>query len=308
MNCPRFVKPINVSFTKIPVGIKVPSTLSFSILTLIGLEKIYNAEDELILTIKHCVLFIQRGEYDKAEKLLHVALKQAQLMQHQSGITYVYDVMANLALQMEQLDKAKKLFVAVAQRVMGSGASEDDPRVVHINLKLARVCHLQKDYITAQLGYDWCLEKLNAQVDPSNDYKMLIAMAEDWYGRLFVECNKCEQGYKYMLSAYNRMRDFKDMEVAHIVVQLNDLGTVCEKMDNLDDSIKYISEAIELGKTQPDMEDLGIMYVNLGRAYMKKQLLTMARKNCGHALRLGILNKNSELKKEAELCMQEINS
>ena len=41
----------------------------------------------------------QNGDYDKAEKLFHIGLRMATDMQHQNGITYVLDLMANLALQ-----------------------------------------------------------------------------------------------------------------------------------------------------------------------------------------------------------------
>lgn len=138
----------------------LPCALGFSLFTWLGFQTKLSAEDELIQTIKHCILFIQRLEYEKAEQLLHIALRQAQQIHHQLGITYIYDVMANLALEREQLDKAKQLFVSVTQRVMADGATEDDPRVIHISIKLARISHLKKEYSTAQLGYDWSIKKL----------------------------------------------------------------------------------------------------------------------------------------------------
>ncbi|XP_038211631.1 tetratricopeptide repeat protein 19 homolog, mitochondrial-like [Zerene cesonia] len=298
----------NVSILKIPHKIGLPCTLGFSILTLIGLEKKLSAEDELILMIKHCVLFIQRNENAKAEQLLHVALRQAQQMNHESGITYIYDVMANLALQRERLDEAKKLFVAVAQRLMASGAKDDDLRVVQVSVKLARVSHLQKDYTTAQLGYDWCLEKIREAYNsnPSQELTKLFAMAEDWYGRLFIDCNQYDNGFNYMLSAYNKMKELKDVDPEHIVVQLNDLGTVCDQMNRVDDCINYLSQAIDIGKTLPEMEDLGAMYVNLGRAYIRKKMLDTARRYCGHAYKLGVAKKNNDIKQEAAQCMNEI--
>lgn len=288
--------------------VTLPCTVGFSLLTLLGFEKRMTTEDELIVTIKHCVLFVQRGEFDKAEQLLHVALKQAQQTQHQLAITYIYDVMANLAMETEQYEKAKKLFVAVSQRIMADGATEDDLRIIHISVKLARISHMLKEYATAQLGYDWCLEKLyNAyKKDPSKTNTKLLAMAEDWYGRLFVDGNKIETGLSYMKKAYERMKHLVDIEQEHLVIQLNDLGTVCDRLGNVDESIEYYSKAIDLGKKFPDMHDLGVMYVNLGRAYIKKNMLDAARKSCGHGLKLGVTSKNDDVKREADLCMQQI--
>lgn len=286
-----------------------PYLLGFSLFTWLGFDKRMTAEDELVHTIKHCILFIQKNELDKAEQLLHVALRQAQQIRHQLGITYIYDVMANLALQREHLDKAKNLFIAVTQRIMTDGASEDDPRVVHLSVKLARVSHLQKDYTTAQIGYDWCLDKLEKllEMDPSDNNKQLLAMAEDWYGRLFLDVDRCEDGLRLMKSSLDRMREVPDTEKEDLVVQLNDIGTVCDRIGQTDESIKYFKEAIELANSL-EMEDLGTMYVNLGRAYMKQKLLDAARKSCGHAWKLGVMTKNKEVKQEAEMCIKQINN
>lgn len=285
----------------------LPCTLGFSIFTWLGIEKKLTPEDELINTIKHCVLFIQRTEYDKAEQLLHVALRQAQQIHHELGITYVYDVMANLALEKQQLDKARKLFVAVSQRLLANGAAEDDSRVVHISIKLARICHLSKDFATAQVGYTWCLEKLNnlLKIEPSEVTTKLLAMAEDWYGRLFVECGNHEEGLDYMIRSLNRMKELPDIEDEHIVIQLNDIGTVYDQIGKIEESITYFQDAIEKGQ-KLDMDELGTMYVNLGRAYLKKNLVDDARRQCGYAWRLGVLKKSDIIKDEAEDCLKEI--
>lgn len=292
-----------------PKSLALPCTLGFSIFTWLGIEKKLTPEDELINTIKHCVLFVQRTEYDKAEQLLHVALRQAQQIQHELGITYIYDVMANLALERQQLDKAQKLFVAVSQRLMAEGAAEDDSRVVHISIKLARICHLKKDLTTAEIGYIWCLEKLNnlLSTEPNEVTTKLLAMAEDWYGRLFLESGNYEAGLDYMIRSLNRMKDIPDIEDEHIVIQLNDIGTVYDQMGKSDDSITYFKEAIEKGR-KLNMDEIGTMYVNLGRAYLKKNLVDDARKQCGYAWRLGVLRNSNTIKDEAEDCLKEIKS
>ncbi|CAH0401243.1 unnamed protein product [Chilo suppressalis] len=298
------------SLRRIPLrGPVVSSTIGFTLFTWLGFEKnTLSAEDELVYTIKHCVLFIQRDEHDKAEQLLHVALRQAQQIQHQLGITYIYDVMANLALEREQLDKAKQLFVTVAQRILADGATEDDPRMVHISSKLARISHLKKEYTTAQIGYDWCIAKLQQLIETTTDdvsTKKLLAMTQDWYGRLFIDCNQGEQGLSLMLSALELMKEVPDVEKEHIVIQLNDIGTVCDKLGKSDDSITYLQEAIALGK-ELKMDELGTMYVNLGRAYLKKNMIAEATKSCGYGWKLGTMSKNNIIKQEAESCIKEI--
>lgn len=289
----------------------VPCMLGFSLFTWLGFDtsdKNLTAEDELINTIKHCIIFIQRLDYDKAEQLLHVALRQAQQLRHELGITYIYDIMANLALEREQLDKAKRLFVAVSQRIMANGAKEDDPRVVHISVKLARISHLQKEYTTAQIGFDWCLNQMKkiTDQDPSSvEYKKLLALTEDWYGRLYLDCQQYEQGIKLMISALEKMKEVSSVEQEHIVLQLNDIGAVYDELDKTDESISCFKEAILLGKSMK-MDEIGTTYVNLGRVYIKKKMIEEARKSCGYAWKLGVLAKDKDVKQEAELCLKEI--
>lgn len=86
-------------------------------------------EEKLILNIKRSILCIQRGEYQKAEQMLHLALRMAQDLQNKDGITYVFDVMANLAMELGEFKKAEKLFVTVMQRLLADGYAQDDIKV-----------------------------------------------------------------------------------------------------------------------------------------------------------------------------------
>lgn len=86
-------------------------------------------EDKLTTNIKWSILYIQRGEHQKAEQMLHLALRMAQDLQNKDGITYVYDIMANLAMERGEFKKAEKLFVTVMQRLLGDGYQQDDIKV-----------------------------------------------------------------------------------------------------------------------------------------------------------------------------------
>lgn len=290
-------------------GPRITCVLGFSFYTLLGFEQKLSAEDELIQTIKHCILFIQKSDFVKAEQLLHVALRQAQQIRHELGITYIYDVMANLALEREQLDKAKSLFISVSQRLISDGVAQDDLRIVHISIKLAKISHMKKEYELAQVGYDWCLKKLTGafEKEPKEEISKLIALTEDWYGRLFVDCNKHEHGLNLMASALNRMRHISSVDQEYIVQQINDLGTVCDRLGRVDESIAYFKEAIELGKKM-EYDYLGAVHINLGRVYIKKNLLAEARKSCGYGWRLGYKLKLEEIQHEAAECLKEINN
>lgn len=74
--------------------------------------------------------------------MLHLALKIAQEQKNNDGVTYVYDVLANLAFDTGELSKAEKLFVNVVQRLMMDGVEANDNRILHISLKISKIYEL----------------------------------------------------------------------------------------------------------------------------------------------------------------------
>lgn len=101
-----------------------------------------DAEDEtpegkLVMCIKRSILCIQREQYDKAEQMLHLALRMAQDMQNKEGVTFIFDVMANLAMETEQYKKAERLFVTVMQRLLADGCEQDD---IKVSTSMCRDC------------------------------------------------------------------------------------------------------------------------------------------------------------------------
>ena len=85
--------------------------ISASIFSLFGFEdtkKIDKEEEEkeqseLIMNIKRGVLSSLRSEFDKAEQLYHLALRQAQTLQNDAAVTYIYDLLANLAYEIGEI-------------------------------------------------------------------------------------------------------------------------------------------------------------------------------------------------------------
>lgn len=69
------------------------------------------------------------GQHEKAEQMLHLALRMAQDLQNKDGITFVFDVMANLAMEQGEYKKSEKLFVTVMQRLLTDGYAQDDIKV-----------------------------------------------------------------------------------------------------------------------------------------------------------------------------------
>jgi tetratricopeptide repeat protein 19 len=88
---------------------------------------------------------LQKGEFKKAEQMLHIALKLAQEQQNYDGVTYIYDLLANLAYDQGEYGKAEKLFLSVIQRLLSMGVPKTDNKVIHISLKLANIYKMLND-------------------------------------------------------------------------------------------------------------------------------------------------------------------
>lgn len=121
----------NNSNKKYEPFIKITSfTFAITILSWLGFtDDDEKKESELIMTLKRAILCTQREQYAAAEQMLHLALRIAQQTGNQQGITYCYDLMANLAFDQFELDKAEPLFLSVLQRLLNNGSSQDDLKV-----------------------------------------------------------------------------------------------------------------------------------------------------------------------------------
>lgn len=74
-------------------------------------------------------------------------IRLAQQQQNEQGILYCYDLMANLAYDTYDLNKAEKLFVSVLQILLGNGTPQND-------LKVSIIISMQKisTYLQTFLG------------------------------------------------------------------------------------------------------------------------------------------------------------
>lgn len=139
------------------------------ILAFFGLEDLFKETDEfedpeemLIHNIKLGILASMKGEYDKAENILHIALKMAFDLNNQDGVAYIYDVLANVAFDRGDYMKAERLFKDVVGRLVHEqGHDPADNKVIHISLKLAKVYSVWKQDDKAESGFEYCI---NAQV------------------------------------------------------------------------------------------------------------------------------------------------
>lgn len=189
-------------------------------------------EDKLIETIKRSILCIQREEYGKAEQMLHLALRMAQDQQSHKGVTYIYDVMANLAMERGQFKKAEKLFVDVMKRLMGEGYPQDGIKMLHISAKIAHMAHMEGHLDKAIQGFNWTLDKIHEQLKKADqieekELRELLGLTLNWFGQLLMETEAFEQAKKCFEEALQIFTEFYGKTNAEIVMILNNLCVAC---------------------------------------------------------------------------------
>lgn len=287
-------------------------------------------EEKLIETIKRSILCIQKEEYGKAEQMLHLALRQAQDQNSQKGITYIYDVMANLAMERGMYSKAEKLFVDVMRRLMGEGYPQEGIKMLHISSKIAHMAHMQGQTDKALQGFTWTLEKIKEQLKKADsidekELKELLGMTLNWFGQLLMEIQSFEEAKKCFEEALQIFYEFYGKANAEVVLILNNLCVACTsvslllcsfaffneilfcfQLDDTTNAKKYLEEALVLAKNFPDMIEAGVLKANLGLLYLHDGMLDKAKEVCSTAWREGKKQNFKDTMDQASYCLDEI--
>jgi len=292
--------------------LNVPSALlALSFFGVKSEEENEKKESDLINMMKLGILAIRKGELKKAEQLLHVALKTAQEAQNSQAVTYIYDLMANVAFQSNQYAKAENLFKHVMQRLISGGMAEDDNALVEISLKLASVYASMEDYEKAVSGFHFCIgtqeEKIKkyGEKNLDEDTILLWAMSMDWFARFLININKLTEAKKHFIRAHEICERINGPQHEQTGILLNDIGSVYFLEGNHDEAIKFFEKAIDVARESGSIE-IGSFYVNLASVYLQKGNLEEAERCCREALVLSKNTNNSDSQQEAETCMNEI--
>lgn len=203
--------------------------LNFSLMSLFKKDD-DTPEDKLVMTIKRAILSIQKEEHEKAERILHMALRMAQDLKSKDGITYVFDAMANLAMERGEFEKAEKLFVDVMKRLFGDGAEENDMRLLHISAKLAHMAEQSGQLEKAKQGFEWVITKLEERMKAAQDdenVKELWGMTKNWYAQALMQMNSMKDAKKAFEEAHKAYLEIHGKLSEEGLLLLNNLGVVC---------------------------------------------------------------------------------
>ncbi|KAL3282057.1 hypothetical protein HHI36_005257 [Cryptolaemus montrouzieri] len=280
---------------------------ALSILTWLGFSsEDENKESELIMTLKRAVLCTKREQYNKAEQLLHIALRLAQQQENEQGMLYCFDLMANLAFEQLNLDKAKKLFVTVLQILLSKGIKQDDLKVIHINLKLARICQLKAEIDNAGLGYEWCLEKIENHCEDNPDSQMLYGVIQDWYAQFLLDKGDTAKALIHLKEAFKSCERTMGAHDEKSMLLLNDLGITSFRAGDMNSAQTYLTKGIDIGNHVEDQTHVGVLHANLGLVLLHQGIRKEAEKYCKEAWILGKKNENTETIEQANYCFDQI--
>ncbi|XP_063702249.1 tetratricopeptide repeat protein 19 homolog, mitochondrial [Culicoides brevitarsis] len=266
-------------------------------------------EDKLIVSIKRGVLAIQKGDYKAAEKILHVALKMAQDLQHHDAVTYIYDVMANLAMEAGDFKKSEKLFVEVMQRLFAEGHKEDSIKMLHLSAKMAHICHFTEQLDKATQGFEWTLEKIKEKMKTftdDEDLRELYGLTKNWYAQVLMDKKLFKQARDHFEEAYKIYTEIHGDKTLEGILMLNNLSVAYSEMNDLASAIETLKKVIELGKEIPKLAEIGIFHANLGLLYLRQSLINEATAACQLGYRLGLKLKNEDATRQSEYCLDRI--
>ncbi|XP_055544047.1 tetratricopeptide repeat protein 19 homolog, mitochondrial [Wyeomyia smithii] len=268
-------------------------------------------ESKLITTIKMSILNIQREEYKKAEQMLHIALKMAQDLQSKDGITYIYDIMANLAMEVGDFAKAEKLFVSVMQRLFADGFLEDHMKMLHISSKIAHLSQLQGHLDKAVQGFEWTLAKLEEKlklVGEDSEIRELWGITKNWYAQLLMDMKRFAEAKSCFQQAYDAYTEIHGKLTEEGLMILNNLSVACSNLEDYATAEKYLLEAISLAAQIPDLTEAGIYRANLGLLYLQQGMLNQAKEFCSFAWKYGKHHKHEETVIQANYCLEQVRS
>ncbi|XP_054712483.1 tetratricopeptide repeat protein 19 homolog, mitochondrial-like [Uloborus diversus] len=287
------------------------------ILTWLGFKE--EKEDTLITIMKRGILCLQREEYDKAENILHLALKIAQERKDMDAQRYVFDLLANVAFEKGDYPKAEKLFLQVLKELLAIGKQQTDNAVIEISLKLAKIYSLTSQSEKALSGFKFCMDTQANKVkdidmsdaqelsDIDKDTVLLHAWSMEWYAKyVLVAAGLLKDALQYYEKAIDISEKINGTNHPQTITLLNDIGTVLTSMKDYESAITKFEKAIHSSKELDDKSDVPVYYFNLGCLFTNIGEIDKGEKACKMALKLAKKMKIDKAIKEAEICLEDI--
>lgn len=173
-------------------------------------------------------------------------------------------------------------------------------------MKLARICQLKAEIEKADIGYKWCLEKIEKQKNDNVDAQILYGVINDWYAQFLLDKGDIQRSFLHLNEAYNTCSKTQGKNNETSMLLLNDLGITSFRAGDVDAAQKFLIEGISIGKRLEDQSHLGVLHANLGLIMIEKGVLKEAERYCKEAWNLGKKHENGESVEQANYCFDQI--
>lgn len=282
------------------------------LLTWLGLKHNTEEEDPLIETLKRAVLCITKEDFDTAERILHISLKIAQERMDPQGITYVYDMLANVAFSKKEWAKAEVLFVETMKRMISSGTTKTDNSIVEMSLKLAQIFANLSQHQKAVDGFEFCLKtqqdkfaKPSESVDEETNSKALLGIIHSTYAAYLLNREKYTETLKQYKEGLHVALEIYGEENYQALILMNDVGTVFSLIKEYDKAVQYIDRAIAVG-TKISSPDIPAFYCNKATIEMRRGNLDAAYTMCQNAIETAKQINDKNTLEEAKTTLKDI--
>ncbi|KAJ8025141.1 Tetratricopeptide repeat protein 19, mitochondrial [Holothuria leucospilota] len=275
-------------------------------------------EDSIELLVAKAASAEKRGQLGDAANFYHQAVTQAQQENKKDKVAFIYDMMANFYLRIDENFKAEKLFKETIKLLLESGFEQTDPAVLEISLKLASMYELQFRYTEAEAGYHFCVSKSEEGLesykksgtkdfDKEMNLYAMLGVSLEAYGKFMLKQHRLDEAEKAYLRAIkiceNELAD-KGKPHPQTATLLNDLGTVYEQKKNYSKAMETICKAEELAKDSKD--DLAIIMCNKASLHLRNGNREDATSLFRQALRLAERSQDEETIKFVKIAMSKL--
>lgn len=268
-------------------------TLGFSLtslLTSLGLLK-EEEKSELMTTMKRGEYLYRQMRYDDAERMFHVALMLAQQFQHTPSVIFIYDRLANIALDSGYYEKCIKLFKVVCHHLISNDTPLNHPSIIEISLKIGQAYEGLKDTKEAGLTYEFCINNLQpllVNAIEENDASLinLWIKTTHTYSNYLRDLGNVPKAIKYLnLACETAFRNNSSDADEENVMLLYDLANLYLRVGDFENAKKHADKGVLIAKRFPTLPYIANFYLTFAAIALQKNLLTEALNDCRNALK-----------------------
>lgn len=265
------------------------------------------------LSLKRAILAMWRGELHKSEQILHITLKLAQDLADSQAETYIFDMLANVYMQLGEVEASERLFRVVMQREMALGKTPDDLSIIDMSLKMAHLCAEKGQTAVAQDGFDFALGRveerlrLEEEEEHSTDLMMMFFKTIDWYSQFLVERHGERPLMKLLDRAQQLCLRYPESLGRHAEypLLLSNRAAAFSLAADYDSALGCLVQAA-VAAPDPESRHRSTVLVNLGRTHLELGRLYDASVNCKTALRLAKQLEDQAVMDEARECLERL--